>query len=90
MLEENHDNDKTYFDDVWIDELKMKYNDEKILSNIWWYMFEYFQHIDCILVSIELAEAKITKEKSYWYQNNIIVVEFVCNYNDWYSEIECL
>ena len=65
MLEKNHDNDETYFDDVWINELKMKYNNEKILSSIWWYMFEYFQHIDCILVSIELAEAKITKEKSY-------------------------
>ena len=65
MLEENHDNDEIYFDDIQIDELKMKYNDEKILSNIWQYMFKHFQHIDCILVSIELAEAKIMKKKSY-------------------------
>ena len=65
MLKENCDNDKTYFDDVQINELKMKYNNEKILSDIQQYMFEHFQHIDCILVSIELAEAKITKEKLY-------------------------
>ena len=84
MLEENHDNDETYFDNVQIDELKTKYNDEKILSDIWWYMFEHFQHIDHILVSIELAEAKITKEKSYWCQNNIIVVRFICNYDSWH------
>ena len=66
MLKKNHDNDKTYFDDIQINESKIKYNDEKILSSIWWYMFEHFQHIDCILVSIKLAEAKIAEEKSYW------------------------
>ena len=62
----------------------MKYNNEKILSDIWWYMFEYFQHIDCILVSIELMKAKIAEEKSYWCQNNIIVVRFICDYDDQY------
>ena len=34
MLKKNHDNDETYFDDIQINELKMKYNDEKILSDI--------------------------------------------------------
>ena len=34
MLKENHDNDKTYFDDIQINESKMKYNNEKILSDI--------------------------------------------------------
>ena len=81
MFEENHDDDEMYFDDVWIDELKMKYNDEKILSDIQWYMFEHFQHIDCILVSIELAEAKIVGEKLYWCQNDIIVIKFVYDYD---------
>ena len=49
-------------------------------------MFEHFQHIDCILVSIELAEAKIMREKLYWCQNDIIVIRFVCNYNDQHSK----
>ena len=31
MLEENCDDDKMYFDDIQINELKMKYNNEKIL-----------------------------------------------------------
>ena len=35
IFKENHDNDETYFDNVQINELKMKYNNEKILSNIW-------------------------------------------------------
>ena len=86
MLKKNCDDDEIYFNDIWIDELKMKYNNEKILSDIWWYMFEHFQHIDHILVSIELAEAKITEEKLYWCQNDIIVVEFVCDYNNQHSE----
>ena len=45
-------------------------------------MFEHFQHIDCILVSIELAEAKIMREKLYWCQDDIIVIKFVCDYDD--------
>ena len=84
MLEKNCDNDEMYFDDIQIDELKMKYNNEKILSNIQWYMFEHFQHIDHILVSIELAEAKIMREKLYWCQDNIIVIRFICDYDDWH------
>ena len=35
MLEKNYDDDKMYFNDIWIDELKIKYNKKKILSNIW-------------------------------------------------------
>ena len=34
MLEENHDDDETYFNDIQINESKMKYNNEKILSDI--------------------------------------------------------
>jgi len=82
MLKKNHDNDKMYFDDIQINESKMKYNKKKILSNIWQYMFEHFQHINCIFVSIELAEAKIMREKLYWCQNDIIVIRFICDYND--------
>ena len=84
MLEENWDDDKAYFNDVQIDELKTKYNNKEILSNIWWYIFEYFQRINHILISIELTEVKIMREKLYWCQNEIIVIRFVCNYNSWY------
>ena len=86
MLERNHENDETYFDDIQIDESKMKYNNEEILSGIWRYIFEYFQHINHILVSIKLAEVKITREKLYWCQDDIIVIRFVCDYDDWHSE----
>ena len=34
MLEKNYDDDKMYFDNIQINELKMKYNNEKILSDI--------------------------------------------------------
>ena len=82
MLKKNWDDDKAYFDDIQINELKMKYNNEEILLNIQQYIFEHFQHIDYILVSIELAEVKIMKEKLYWCQDDIIVIEFVCDYDD--------
>ena len=49
-------------------------------------MFKHFQHIDCILVSIKLVKAKITEEKLYWCQNDIIVVRFICNYDSQHSE----
>ena len=65
MLEENQDDKEAYFDDIQIDELKMKYNNEEILLNIWWYIFEYFQHINHIFVNIELTEVKIVREKLY-------------------------
>ena len=65
ILQQNCEDEEMYFDDVQIDDLKIKYNNKNILSDIQQYMFEHFQHIDHILVSIELAEAKITKEKSY-------------------------
>ena len=45
-------------------------------------MFKHFQHIDCILASIELAKAQIFGEKSRWCHNDIIVVEYACDYND--------
>ena len=86
MLEGNRDDGEAYFDDVRIDGPKTKYNDEEILPGIRRYMFEHFQHIDRILVSIELAGAKIAGEKSYWCQDGIIVVGFVCDYDGRHPE----
>ena len=34
MLKKNCDNNETYFDDIQINESKIKYNNEKILSDI--------------------------------------------------------
>ena len=87
ILERNQDDSKTYFNDIQIDELKIKYNDEEILSEIWRYMFKHFQHINSILISIELTEAKISGEKSHWCQKDLIVVEFACDYDDHHSEV---
>ena len=50
-------------------------------------MFEYFQHIDCIFASIELARAQISGEKSRWCYNNIIIIEYTYNYDNCCSKI---
>ena len=65
ILEKNWNNEKAYFNNIQIDESKTKYNEKEILPEIQYYIFEYFQHIDCILTSIELAGAKISGEKSH-------------------------
>ena len=60
----------------------MTYNNEEILPEIWQYMFKHFQYIDHILVSIKLAGAQISGEKSCWYHNDIIMIEYAYNYDD--------
>ena len=57
ILERNHDDKEAYFDNIQINGLKMTYNNEEILPGVWQYMFKYFQHINHILASIELAGA---------------------------------
>ncbi len=86
ILEKNQNNGEAYFNNVQIDEPKTKYNEEEILSEIQHYIFKHFQHIDCILTSIELAGAKISGEKSHWCQAGLIVVEYACNYDRHHSE----
>ena len=51
-----------YFDDVKIDELKIKFNNKNFLLKIQYYIFEHLQHINHIFINMKLAEIKITKK----------------------------
>ena len=44
-------NDEIYFDDVKIDELKIKYNNKNFLLKIQYYIFEHLQHINHIFIN---------------------------------------
>ena len=69
-----------------IKDSKTKYDEKEIFPEIRCYIFEHLQQLNHILVSIELAGARISGSKSQWCQLKIIVVGFVCNYDDWKPE----
>ncbi len=53
-----------YLNDIEIKDLKIKYNNEKILSEIKKYVLKYLQYLNQILVSIEFFSTKLNEEKS--------------------------
>ena len=65
----------------------MTYNNEEILPGVWWYIFKYFQHINHILASIELAGAQISEEKLHWYYNDIIMIGYAYNYDNYHFKM---
>ena len=75
-----------YLNDVRVKDSKIKYNDEKMSSEVRKYMLKHLQHLNQVLVSIELFDAKLNEEKSQFCQSEIIIVEYVCNYDERHSE----
>ena len=57
---------KVFIDDIEIKKLKMKYNNEKILSEIYYFVLEYLQMLDCVFLILKLANVKISEEKSHF------------------------
>ena len=57
-------NCESYFDNMSVKDLKIKYDKKKIFSEIRYYIFKHLQQLNCTLVSIELAGAKISESKS--------------------------
>ena len=53
-----------YFDNIDCKDLKTKYNEKEILPEIQCYVFEHLQHLDHVLVNIEMTGAKAADEKS--------------------------
>jgi len=66
--------------------LKIKYNNEKISSEIRKYVLKHLQNLNQVLASIELFNAKLNKKKSQFCQSEIIIVKYACDYNKRHSE----
>ena len=75
-----------YLNDVRVKNLKIKYNDEKMSSKIRKYILKHLQHLNQVLMSIELSDTKLNKEKSQFCQSEIVIVRYACNYDERHSE----
>ena len=59
-------NTEIFIDDIKIKELKTKYNNEKSLSEIHYFVLKHLQILDCVFLILKLANVKISEEKSYF------------------------
>ena len=59
-------NTEVFIDDIEIKESKTKYNNEESLSEICYFVLKYLQTLDHILLTLELTNVKVFREKSYF------------------------
>ena len=52
-----------YLNDVRVKDLKIKYNNEKMLSKIRKYVLKHLQYLNQVLANIELSDAKFNEKK---------------------------
>ena len=76
-----------YLNDMRVKDLKIKYNNKKMSSEVKKYILKHLQCLNWVLTSIELFDAKLNEEKSQFCQSEIIIVEYACNYDERHSEI---
>ena len=65
---------------------KIKYNDEKMSSEVRKYVLKHLQHLNQVLASIELSSTKLNEEKSQFCQSEIVIVRYACDYDERHSE----
>ena len=49
-------------------------------------MLKHLQSLNQVLASIELFDIKFNEEKSQFYQSEIVIVEYACDYDKKHSE----
>ena len=72
--------------DVEVKDLKIKYDNEEMSSEIRKYILKHLQNLNQVLASIELSDAKLNEEKSQFCQSEIVIVEYACDYDKRHSE----
>src|SRR5215471_7789358 len=89
ILKRNISHDaRVYIDDILVRESKTRYKNEKTLSEVRYFIFEHLKTLDQILISIELSNIKVSEKKSQFYQSEIIIVRFSCDFDERHSEVE--
>ena len=78
---------EVFIDDIEIKKLKMKYDNKKNLSEVHYFILEYLQILDHVLLILKLINIKIFKEKSHFNQSEIIIIKFLYDYKRRYSKI---
>ena len=75
-----------YLNDVEVKNLKIKYNNEEVSSEIKKYVLKHLQYLNQVLVSIELSDTKLNEKKFQFCQSEIIIVRYACDYDERHSE----
>ena len=86
LVEEILNNYDIYIDNIPVKGLKIKYNNQEVLSNIWQYIYKYLQILDQPLFSLEVADMIITPLKSQFYISVIKVVSFIYDFKGQHLE----
>ena len=77
---------EVFIDNIEIKKSKTKYNNEKSLSEICCFILEHLQALDHVFLTLKLANVKISEEKSHFDQSEIVIVEYLCDYEKRHSE----
>ena len=80
-----HDTE-VFIDDIEIKELKTKYDNEESLSEICHFVLEHLQTLNCVLLTLKLTNVKVSEEKSHFDQSEIVIVEYLCDYERRHSK----
>ena len=73
-------NAEVFIDDIKIKKLKTKYDNEKSLSEVCCFVLEHLQMLDHVLLTLKLINVKISEEKSYFDQSEIVIIKYLCDY----------
>ena len=82
----NHISVKCWFflDDIEIKELKTKYQNQEIISEIQQFILEHVQWLNAVLADLKWADCIMSEKKSQFCMSDIKIVEFVCNAEEWH------
>ena len=73
-------NAEIFIDDIEVKKLKTKYDNEKSLSEVCCFILEHLQILDHVFLTLKLTNVKISEEKSDFDQSEIVIVEYLCDY----------
>ncbi len=57
------------------------YNDEKVLTEVCWYILKAIQNLDKVLINVECTDRSVSDKKSQYIIKQLKIVGFVCEPN---------
>ena len=79
-------NTEVFINDIDVKKSKTKYDNDENFSEIHHFILEYLQMLNCVFLILKLTNIKISEEKSYFDQSEIVIIKYSCNYKRRHSE----
>jgi len=70
-----------FLNNIAVKEPQTDYNDEKVLTEVCWYILKAIQNLDKILINVECTDESVFDEKSQYIMKQLKIVEFICESN---------